>query len=367
MISIMNSPRTNTPNQLISCPPVKGDDIVLLQVDGRVCDVSNLVGKPHRQRSFSTLQNSIRHPVAQPSLAHHRRAKSLAEPSLYPSAMELRNLFDREEREQAQISLAANVLARRKGEQPSAASPKRGLGRTYSCTENTKSCLTPEQVKVLLDTEEQEEAKRDRRSTTHHNYIKSRSLGATGFSNHLIPTIPPSYHDDDSSLSSDDSFARDTTQCTNTSAAGTTTPPLSPKPGRHYIEVTPGHVVPMLGSDETWQALQHSNVRDVSCAACLHELWVMKQATIVCCPLCRMLSPVSVGSSSKQGYEPCLGLGVLQSSLPTDGDYPHMKSSSRLEHRFLQKPPPRRYASLYQDSDDDLGAASCHSTASRAA
>ena len=69
------------------------------------------------------------------------------------------------------------------------------------------------------------------------------------------------------------------------------------------VEIMPGHFVELRGSDETWDALAIGNTQVVECTCCLITLEVIRDAIMVLCPECRMISPLD-------GIGEGLGLGV---------------------------------------------------------
>jgi hypothetical protein len=75
---------------------------------------------------------------------------------------------------------------------------------------------------------------------------------------------------------------------------------------RLQIELLPGHFVPLIGSDETWQAFCADNVIDIECSSCQMYLYCKNTAEMVMCPECRMVSPIDDVGLGAEG----LGLGL---------------------------------------------------------
>jgi hypothetical protein len=80
-----------------------------------------------------------------------------------------------------------------------------------------------------------------------------------------------------------------------------------PRPwDRLQVELLPGHFVPLIGSEETWQAFCADNVIDVECSSCQVFLYCKNTAEMVLCPGCRMISPIDQVGIGAEG----LGLGL---------------------------------------------------------
>lgn len=75
---------------------------------------------------------------------------------------------------------------------------------------------------------------------------------------------------------------------------------------RLQVELLPGHFVPLIGSEETWQAFCADNVLDIECSSCQMFLYCKNTAEMVMCPDCRMVSPVGDAGLGSEG----LGLGL---------------------------------------------------------
>jgi hypothetical protein len=75
---------------------------------------------------------------------------------------------------------------------------------------------------------------------------------------------------------------------------------------RLQVELIPGHFVPLIGSDETWQAFCADNVIDIECSSCQMFLYCKSTAEMVMCPECRMVSPIDDVGLGAEG----LGLGL---------------------------------------------------------
>jgi hypothetical protein len=75
---------------------------------------------------------------------------------------------------------------------------------------------------------------------------------------------------------------------------------------RLQVELLPGHFVPLIGSDETWQAFCADNVIDIECSSCQTFLYCKNTAEMVLCPECRMVSPIDNVGIGAEG----LGLGL---------------------------------------------------------
>jgi hypothetical protein len=80
-----------------------------------------------------------------------------------------------------------------------------------------------------------------------------------------------------------------------------------PRPwDRFQVELLPGHFVPLIGSEETWQAFCADNVIDIECSSCETFLYCKNTAEMVLCPGCRMISPIDKVGVGAEG----LGLGL---------------------------------------------------------
>jgi hypothetical protein len=75
---------------------------------------------------------------------------------------------------------------------------------------------------------------------------------------------------------------------------------------RFQVELVPGHFVPLIGSEETWQAFCTDNVIDIECSSCQMILYCKNTAEMVLCPECRMVSPIDDVVLGAEG----LGLGL---------------------------------------------------------
>jgi hypothetical protein len=75
---------------------------------------------------------------------------------------------------------------------------------------------------------------------------------------------------------------------------------------RSQVELVPGHFVPLIGSEETWQAFCADNVIDIECSSCEIFLYCKNTAEMVLCPECRMVSPTDKAGIGAEG----LGLGL---------------------------------------------------------
>jgi hypothetical protein len=75
---------------------------------------------------------------------------------------------------------------------------------------------------------------------------------------------------------------------------------------RVQVELLPGHYVPLIGSEETWQAFCADNVVHIECSACQMFLYCKNTAKMVLCPGCRMISPIDEVGLGAEG----LGLGL---------------------------------------------------------
>jgi hypothetical protein len=75
---------------------------------------------------------------------------------------------------------------------------------------------------------------------------------------------------------------------------------------RLQVELLPGHFVPLIGSEETWQAFCADNVIDIECSSCQMFLYCKNTAEMVLCPECRMVSPIDDVGLGAEG----LGLGL---------------------------------------------------------
>lgn len=71
------------------------------------------------------------------------------------------------------------------------------------------------------------------------------------------------------------------------------------------IEVTPGVVKRLIGSDETLKAFDNDACVEVLCMACTVELACTMECEAVICPLCLSLSPLDNGVAND-----CVGLGL---------------------------------------------------------
>lgn len=58
------------------------------------------------------------------------------------------------------------------------------------------------------------------------------------------------------------------------------------------VEVTPGHFMPLRGSEETMRAIESGRAHVVECMACGAVLTCVPDCELVICPDCRVLSPV---------------------------------------------------------------------------
>ena len=75
---------------------------------------------------------------------------------------------------------------------------------------------------------------------------------------------------------------------------------------RLQVELLPGHFVPLIGSEETWQAFCADNVIDIECSSCQTFLYCKNTAEMFLCPECRMISPIDDVGLGAEG----LGLGL---------------------------------------------------------
>lgn len=75
---------------------------------------------------------------------------------------------------------------------------------------------------------------------------------------------------------------------------------------RLQVELLPGRFVPLIGSEETWQAFCADNVIDIECTSCQTFLYCKNTAEMVLCPDCRMISPIDDVGLGAEG----LGLGL---------------------------------------------------------
>jgi len=71
------------------------------------------------------------------------------------------------------------------------------------------------------------------------------------------------------------------------------------------IEVTPGVVKRLIGSDETLKAFENGECIQVVCMACTVELACVMECEAIICPLCLSMSPLDNGLANE-----CVGLGV---------------------------------------------------------
>jgi hypothetical protein len=78
---------------------------------------------------------------------------------------------------------------------------------------------------------------------------------------------------------------------------------------RFQVELLPGHYVPLIGSDETWQAFCEDNVIHIECSSCQMFLYCKRTAEMVMCPGCRMISPIDEVDDVGRRAEG-LGLGL---------------------------------------------------------
>jgi hypothetical protein len=76
---------------------------------------------------------------------------------------------------------------------------------------------------------------------------------------------------------------------------------------RIMVEVTPGYIVPLRGSAETWSAVQCGRIIKTMCFSCMWQLVCIKDADLVMCPGCRVISPVTEGVGGGG-----LGLGMKE-------------------------------------------------------
>jgi hypothetical protein len=81
----------------------------------------------------------------------------------------------------------------------------------------------------------------------------------------------------------------------------------------NMIEIFPGFVIPLLGSQETIQSFQDGTAVLVPCTACQFCLFCASRATMVLSPHCRDISPVSdfgAAGDRRDNSEPSVGLGM---------------------------------------------------------
>lgn len=81
------------------------------------------------------------------------------------------------------------------------------------------------------------------------------------------------------------------TSAPSSSYAPATLPP--PKWYRPLVEIHPGYSVPLCGSEETWHSYCNNAVVRVDCAVCQTCLYCVESASLVLCPTCKLISPVS--------------------------------------------------------------------------
>jgi len=128
------------------------------------------------------------------------------------------------------------------------------------------------------------------------------------------------------------------TECTNGcnsthSASSSAHPSISKKTwARSLVEIAPGYSVPLIGSEETWDAYCEKSVRSLDCTVCRTFLFCADAASMVLCPICRNVGPVVVSdedndnsnssypkagetsSSSDDNNNNALGLGLTVAS-----------------------------------------------------
>lgn len=77
------------------------------------------------------------------------------------------------------------------------------------------------------------------------------------------------------------------------------------------IEIFPGYVVPLRGSQETWHAYNKGNTISVHCSECQACLHCVDTVTMVLCPFCRDISPVH-RAEDEECLNPSVGLGFAE-------------------------------------------------------
>ena len=82
--------------------------------------------------------------------------------------------------------------------------------------------------------------------------------------------------------------------------------------GASQIEIAPGILKPLRGSEETWKAIETGNIVPTVCISCALSLHCLDDAEYVICPACRVVGPVEC---CLQGFGRGIGLGVKDEQL----------------------------------------------------
>jgi hypothetical protein len=82
--------------------------------------------------------------------------------------------------------------------------------------------------------------------------------------------------------------------------------------GLSQIEIAPGILKPLRGSEETWKAIETGNIVPTACISCSLSLHCLDDAEYVICPACRVVGPVEC---CLQGFGRGIGLGVKDEQL----------------------------------------------------
>lgn len=85
-----------------------------------------------------------------------------------------------------------------------------------------------------------------------------------------------------------------------------------PPAGVSQIEIAPGILKTLRGSEETWKAIETGNIVPVTCMACSLSLHCLDDAEFVICPACRAVGPVEC---CLQGFGRGIGLGIKDDQL----------------------------------------------------
>jgi hypothetical protein len=94
--------------------------------------------------------------------------------------------------------------------------------------------------------------------------------------------------------------------------------------GGKMIEIAPGILEPLRGSEETWRAIQADFYRPATCVACGcgngcddTTLFVIQDARYVLCPACKVVGPVDNddGDETSGGRGGGVGLGFTHDDL----------------------------------------------------
>ena len=118
---------------------------------------------------------------------------------------------------------------------------------------------------------------------------------------------------------------------------------------RPLIEISPGYRVELRGSDETWSALQRGFTKQLQCPCCSEQLFVIRDASMVLCPECRMIVPISDSGNG-------MGLGVRVNSSDECLAKHQQQQQQVLRTKsatYAIKDPPKRHDSL-KDSNHPI-------------